>query len=87
MSTAETINEQYNEEYDATDLKGISARSYYVLEAEHEKCRQEIYDLKRKLELNEAMLREVQEMNELLEHSLDQRISEKDNIIFEAKEK
>nr|XP_031835441.1 protein Spindly isoform X1 [Nomia melanderi] len=91
MSTAETINEQYNEEYNEEynekDLKGISARSYRVLEVENEKCRQEIYDLKRKLELNEAMLREVQEMNELLEHSLDRRVSEKEKMIFEAKEK
>lgn len=84
MSTAETINEQYHEEYNE---KGIGARSYHVLEVEYEKCRQEIYDLKRKLELNEAMFREVQEMNELLEHSFDQRISEKEKIIFEAKEK
>ncbi|OAD55098.1 hypothetical protein WN48_05572 [Eufriesea mexicana] len=84
MSTQNSINEEYNEEY-FENSEGFS--SYNLLKVEYEKCKQEIYDLKRKLQLNETMLREVQETNELLERSLDRRISEKEQIVSEVEEK
>lgn len=63
------------------------SHSYNVLKAEYEKCRQENHDLKRKLRVNEAMLREVHEANEVLERSHDQRISEKKQYILKVDEK
>ncbi|XP_053981412.1 protein Spindly [Hylaeus volcanicus] len=87
MSTHKLTNQESNEEYNEEDTEEISSRYYRQLKVEHEKCRQEIYDLKRKLELNEAMLREVQEVNESLERSLDQQNSAKEKIIFELEEK
>lgn len=84
MSTQDSINvEEYVEEY--TDI--CNDRSYKLLQVEYEKCKQEIHNLKRRLELNEVMLREAQEANELLERSLEGRILEKEQIIFKDKEK
>lgn len=87
MSTSRLIDEENNEEYTEENSKRSSGRCCHLLEIEHERCRQEIHDLKRKLELNEAMLREVQGANEIHEHSLDRRISEKEKIIFQTEEK
>lgn len=84
MSTQDSINvEEYVEEY--TDI--CNDRSYKLLQVEYEKCKQEIHNLKRRLKLNEVMLREAQEANELLERSLEGRILEKEQIIFKDKEK
>ncbi|XP_076633169.1 spindle apparatus coiled-coil protein 1 spindly [Colletes latitarsis] len=85
MSTPQFVKQEINEEY-TEDTEGISER-YRLLKVEYEECRQEIHDLKRKLELNETMLRDVQEINETLESSLDRQISEKEKFIFEVEEK
>ncbi|XP_078047229.1 spindle apparatus coiled-coil protein 1 spindly [Augochlora pura] len=87
MSTLETVNETNNQELNENDIEEIGNRTHYILKSENEKCRQEIYDLKRKLELNETMLRETQEANELLEHSLESQVSQTERIIHETKEK
>ena len=86
MSTSRLLDEETNEEYTEGKSERSSGRCH-LLEIEYERCRQEIHELKRKLELNEAMLREVQEANEIHEHSLDRRISEKEQIIFQTEEK
>nr|XP_034175441.1 protein Spindly [Osmia lignaria] len=86
MSTSKLIDEE-TEEYIEENAEGISKRSWTLLKTENEKHRQEVYSLRRKLELNETMLREVQEANETLERTLDKRISEKDKIIFAMEEK
>ncbi|XP_006570533.1 protein Spindly [Apis mellifera] len=84
MSTQDSTNvEEYIEEY--TDIR--NDRCYKLLQVEYEKCKQEIHNLKRRLELNEVMLREAQEANELLERSLEGRILEKEQVIFKDKEK
>nr|XP_033342387.1 protein Spindly-like [Megalopta genalis] len=87
MSTLKTVNETNNQESNESYIEEIGDRTHYILKTENEKCRQEIYDLKRKLELNETMLRETQEANELLEHSLESQVSQTEKIIYEAKEK
>lgn len=86
MSTSKLIDEE-TEEYIEENAEGISKRSWTLLKIENERYRQEVYNLKRKLELNETMLREVQEANETLERTLDQRISEKDKTILAIEEK
>ncbi|XP_029042642.1 protein Spindly-like [Osmia bicornis bicornis] len=86
MSTSKLTDEE-TEEYIEENAEGISKRSWTLLKTENEKHRQEVYSLRRKLELNETMLREVQEANETLERTLDKRISEKDKIIFAMEEK
>lgn len=86
MSAQDSRNDENNEEY-IDDSEGDSDRLYKLLKIEHETCRQVVHDLKRKLELNEAMLREVQEANELLERSFDRQISEKERVITEVEEK
>lgn len=81
------MNEGCNEEYiEDTEILNQS-RSYNVLKAEYEKCRQENHDLKRKLQVNEAMLWEVYEANEILERYHDQRISEEKEYISKVDEK
>ncbi|XP_076669735.1 spindle apparatus coiled-coil protein 1 spindly [Andrena cerasifolii] len=87
MSTSRLIDEENNEEYTKENSERSSGRCCHLLEIEYERCRQEIHDLKRKLDLDEAMLREVREANEIHEHSLDRRISEKEKIIFQTEEK
>lgn len=84
MSTRNSISEEYNEEQTENSEK---YNSYNQLKVEYEKCKQEIYDLKRKLQLNETMLREVQETNELLERSHDRQISEKEQAVSKIEEK
>ncbi|XP_017878463.1 protein Spindly [Ceratina calcarata] len=84
MSTENSINEN-NEEY--LDNAGDNSRSYNLLKTEYEICRQENHDLKRKLELNEAMLRTIQETNESLEHSQQQFATEKQKEISVLEEK
>ncbi|XP_012134667.2 spindle apparatus coiled-coil protein 1 spindly [Megachile rotundata] len=86
MSTS-TLTDEENEEYVTENPEGINNRSSALLKTENEKYRQEIHNLKRKLELNETMLREVQEANEMLERTLDQRVLEKDKIISTIEEK
>ncbi|XP_060816799.1 protein Spindly [Bombus pascuorum] len=88
MSTQDLMNEGCNEEYieDSEILNQSMMRSYNALEAEYEKWRQENYDLKRQLRVNEAMLREIYEANEALERSHDQRISEKEQHILKIDE-
>lgn len=87
MATGDSTNEKYNEEYIEDPGTLDQDRSYNLLKVEHEKCKQEIYDLKRKLELNEAMLRDVNEANESLERLLNQRISENEQLTCQVKEK
>ena len=87
MSTSRLIDKENNEEYTEGNSERSSGRCCYLLEIEYERCRQEIHDLKRKLELDEAMLREVQEANEIHEHSLDRQIAKKEQMIFETEEK
>lgn len=87
MSTRELIDQENNEEYTEKDNEEINGRCYRLLKIKYEECCQEIYNFKRKLELNESMLREVQEANESLERSLDQQNLEKEKIISEAEEK
>ncbi|XP_033315644.1 spindle apparatus coiled-coil protein 1 spindly isoform X2 [Bombus vancouverensis nearcticus] len=87
MFTQDSMNEGCNEEYMEDSEILNQSRSYNVLKAEYEKCRQENHDLKRKLRVNEAMLREVHEANEILEHSHDQQISEKKQYILKVDEK
>ena len=87
MSTSRLIDKENNEEYTEENPERRSGRCCHLLEIEYERCRQEIHDLKRKLELDEAMLREIQEANEIHEHSLDRQISEKEKIIFQTEEK
>ena len=84
-----TTNEKYNEEkyIEDPELFNQDLRSYDLLKVEHEKCKQEIYDLKRKLQLNEAMLRDVNEANESLERLFHQRISENEQLMHQVKEK
>lgn len=87
MSTRDSMNEGCNEEYiEDTEILNQS-RSYNVLKAEYEKCRQENHDLKRKLQVNEAMLWEVYEANGILERYHDQRISEEKEYISKVDEK
>ena len=87
MSTRRLLDEETNEEYTEGNSERSSGRCCHLLEIQYERCRQEIHDLKRKLELDEAMLREIQEANEIHVHSLDRRISEKEQIIFQTEEK
>ncbi|XP_076242452.1 spindle apparatus coiled-coil protein 1 spindly [Calliopsis andreniformis] len=89
MSVRELDNtENHDEEEYTEEDSGISGRRCcYLLKAEYEQCRQEVHDLKRKLELKEAMLREVQEANEMIERSSNRQILEKERIILEEKEK
>ncbi|KOX79244.1 hypothetical protein WN51_09045 [Melipona quadrifasciata] len=87
MATGDSTNEKYNEEYIEDPGTLDQNRSYNLLKVEHEKCKQEIYDLKRKFELNEAILRDVNEANESLERLLNQRISENKQLTCQVKEK
>ena len=88
MSTGDSTNEKYNGEYIEDDPGMLDQdRSYNLLKVEHERCKQEIYDLKRKLQLNEAMLRDVDEANESLERLFNQRISENEQLVCQVKEK
>ncbi|CAD1469762.1 unnamed protein product, partial [Heterotrigona itama] len=89
MSTADSTNEKFNKEEYIEDAGMLVSqdRSYNLLKVEHEKCKQEIYDLKRKLRLNEAMLRDVNEANESLERLFNQRISESEQLMCQVKEK
>lgn len=87
MLTQDSMNEGCNEEYTEDSEILNQSRSYNVLKAEYEKCRQENHDLKRKLRVNEAMLREVHEANEILERSHDQQISEKKQYLLKVDEK
>lgn len=87
MSTGDSTNEKYNEEYIEDPGMLDHDRSYNLLKVEHERCKQEIYDLKRKLQLNEAMLRDVNEANESLERLFNQRISENEQLMCQVKEK
>ncbi|CAK9828817.1 hypothetical protein ANTRET_LOCUS6270 [Anthophora retusa] len=87
MSTRDLINGETADEEYIDNSERVSDHSYNLLKLEYETCRQEIYNLKRKLQLNEAMLREVQEANELLERTLEQQASEKEIIISEIEKK
>ena len=87
MSTSRLVDGENNEEYTLENSERSSGRCCHLLEIEYERCRQEIHDLKRKVDLDEAMLREIREANEIHEHSLDRRISEKEKIIFQTEEK
>ncbi|KAF3421560.1 hypothetical protein E2986_02243 [Frieseomelitta varia] len=88
MSTGDSTNEKYNGEYIEDPGSELDQdRSYNLLKVEHERCKQEIYDLKRKLQLNEAMLRDVNEANESLERLFNQRMSENEQLMCQVKEK
>lgn len=85
MSIENSMNEN-NEEY-LDNTEGDSSRSYNLLKKDYEMCRQENHDSKRRLELNKAMLRTVQETNELLEHSIQRLTKEKQKEISVLEEK
>lgn len=86
MSTWDLVNETNDQEYTEEDSE-VSNNRYRLLKLEYERCRQQVHDFQRKLELNETMLREVQEANETIERSLNQQISQKERIILEEKER